>query len=100
MAVSCNSYVENDIIDVQEASFRTNDANCCCPPRYHPTPLEEDDPGAQYDINGDGWICYKDIKGNGHGNDPLYEQSSIKDNNQPCHIDNKIPNHNHSGPCE
>jgi hypothetical protein len=86
--------------EVVTMSVDDNGTNCCCPPHFHPVPLEgDDDPAAHYDNNADGWICWKPVN-NGHGNDPLYDNGVVKDNNQPCHIDNKIPDHEHTGPCE
>ena len=69
-----------------------NDNKCCCPPNWFLTPLLEDDPAEKWDNNRDGWICFKSEGiGNdtphGNGNDPLFDQSNVKDNNNPCDDD-------------
>lgn len=65
------------------------DNNTCCPTNWFLVGLFPDDPAAQWDINGDGLICWKaDLFGTGtpkgNGNDPLFNQSNVKDNNNPC----------------
>lgn len=67
-------------------------AKSCCPPKWHLFDLNEwigIDPALKWDVNEDGFVCFKgvwldDNTPQGNGNDPLYEQSNVKDNNYPC----------------
>ena len=63
--------------------------NTCCPPNWLVTPLFPNDPAAKWDNNGDGLICFKASAfgtgtPNGNGNDPAFDESNVKDNNNPC----------------
>ena len=68
-----------------------NGDNRCCPPNWHLFSLAgfPDDPALKWDKNGDYWVCFKggwlgDDTPKGTGNDPLFTQSNVKDNNNPC----------------
>lgn len=65
-----------------------NENNCCCPTGWIISPLIPEeflghpDGAGKWDNNGDGWICFKNHPGN--GNDPEFNNSNVKDNNNPC----------------
>ena len=78
--------IENSVI-FTTSSFDNN----CCPPGWVYFDLEEwpDDPALKWDVNEDMAVCFKgpwvgSKTPKGKGNDPLYEQSNVKDNNYPC----------------
>ncbi len=69
---------------------------CCCPPGWTVVGLFPGDPATPWDNNGDGFICSKgawlgDETPKGKGNDPLFDQSNVKDNNNPCAADDFGP---------
>jgi hypothetical protein len=83
-----NLSIENNeqVFDNQKASNNT-----CCPPGWTLIDDNEfpEDPALKWDVNGDGFLCFKgewlgDETPNGNGNDPLFTQSNVKDNNNPC----------------
>ena len=81
-----DSTVENSVI-----LTTSNSDNYCCPPGWVFFNLEEfpEDPALKWDVNEDMSVCFKgpwigSKTPKGKGNDPLYEQSNVKDNNYPC----------------
>jgi len=91
---------ENTIQVSSESVISPDNDNCCCPPNWTlfwiDATLYPDDPALKWDNNGDWYVCFKgewvgNDTPNGNGNDPLYSQSNVKDNNQPCKDDDFNP---------
>ena len=66
-----------------------NGDNRCCPPNWTRVFIFNNDPAIKWDNNGDNLVCFKgawlgDDTPKGKGNDPLFTQSNVKDNNNPC----------------
>lgn len=82
---------------IETAKMVGNNNNCCCPTGWFVSPLIPEeilghpDGAGKWDNNGDGWICFKIHPGN--GNDPEFNNSNVKDNNNPCKP-------GESGPCQ
>jgi hypothetical protein len=92
MSFVSNNQDETQTNNMEISTLNGNDSNCCCPPGWLPTSLFPDDPAAKWDRNDDGLLCFKSgdpdsptgTTPQGNGNDPLFTQSNVKDNNQPC----------------
>ncbi|BDS12834.1 hypothetical protein [Aureispira anguillae] len=75
---------------VTNSELTANSNNTCCPDKWTRLSISSSDPAIKWDINGDNYVCFKGtwIGGGttpqGNGNDPLFDESNVKDNNNPC----------------
>lgn len=79
---------ENEIV-AETIEMEAPPVFTCCPAYWALAYLAPNDPAKFYDNNEDGLICWKfSAIGTGtplgQGNDPLFFQSNVKDNNSRC----------------
>lgn len=87
---SNDAVAANDEVTVTNyANLVPASSNACCPPGWTIYWVCCGDPALKWDKNGDSYVCFKGVwlggdTPQGKGNDPLFDQSNVKDNNNPC----------------